>query len=160
MQDFFAEYKVYIVFLHVISAVIWVGGMVAMRYASHPSFMEIESPIKRLERVADALKRLFCIVAPFVLVLLATAIVMIKGYSLSEGDFKSLVYAKEGIWSIMFLNLGAMIYRRNRAEEALKDGRLVDAKKHLELIGKYMVPLNIVLGVVAIFLGTTLSSSI
>ena len=65
MVEFFAEYKVYIVFLHVLSAVVWVGGMIAMRYAAHPSFLEIESPAKRLERIADALKRLFCIVAPF-----------------------------------------------------------------------------------------------
>jgi len=160
MAEFFAEYKIIIVFLHVISAVIWVGGMVAMRYASHPSFMEIESPLKRLERIADALKRLFCIVAPFVLLLLATAIIMVKGYSLSESDFKIFGYAKEGIWSVMFLNLGVMIYRRNRAQEALEDGRLVEAKKQLEMIGKYMVPLNIALGVVAIFLGSTLSSSL
>ena len=43
MEQLFSEYKVIIVFLHVISAVIWVGGMIAMRYASHPSFLEIES---------------------------------------------------------------------------------------------------------------------
>ena len=135
-------------------------GMIAMRYAAHPSFMEIESPIKRLERVADALKRLFCIVAPFVLLLLATAIVMIKGYSLSDSEFKSLGYAKEAIWTVMFINLGVMIRRRNNAAKALAKGELVVAKNQLETIGKYMVPLNIVLGIIAIFLGSTLSSTL
>ena len=56
MQDFFAEYKAIIIFLHIISAVVWIGGMIAMRYAAHPSFMQIESPLKRLERISDALK--------------------------------------------------------------------------------------------------------
>jgi len=42
MAEFFAEFKVYIIFLHVISAVIWVGGMVAIRFAAHQSFMQIE----------------------------------------------------------------------------------------------------------------------
>lgn len=158
MQEIFAEYKVIIVFLHVISAVVWVGGMVAMRYAAHPSFMEIESPAKRLERIADALKRLFCIVAPFVLVLLVTAIFMIKGYSISESEYKIFAYAKEGIWTIMFLNLGIMIRRRNNAQKALMIGDTPRAKSQLELIGKVMVPLNIVLGIVAIFLGTYFSS--
>jgi len=160
MVEFFAEYKTVIVFLHVISAVVWVGGMIAMRYAAHPSFVEIESPVKRLERIADALKRLFCIVAPFVLLLLATAIIMIKGYSLSESEFQTLGYAKEAIWSVMFLNLAFMIRRRNRAVKFLEEGDMVGAKFSLELIGKYMVPLNIILGVVAIFLGSTLSSSL
>ena len=160
MQEFFAEYKVIIVFLHVISAVVWVGGMVAMRYAAHPSFIEIESPAKRLERVADALKRLFCIVAPFVLILLATAIIMLKGYSISESELKSIGYTKEAIWSIMFLNLGVMIRRRNNAQKALEKGEFVVAKKQLEMIGKYMVPINIGLGTIAIFLGTYFSSSL
>lgn len=158
MQEFFLEYKVIIVFLHVISAVVWVGGMVAMRYAAHNSFQEIESPLKRLERTAHALKRLFCIVAPFVLILLVTAIIMIKGYDISSTEYKSFAYAKEAIWTIMFLNLGYMIRRRNNAQKAIEKGEMVLAKEQLGMIGKYMVPLNIVLGVVAIFLGSYFSS--
>ncbi len=158
MQEIFAEYKVIIVFLHVISAVVWVGGMVAMRYAAHPSFVEIESPAKRLERIADALKRLFCIVAPFVLILLITAVFMLQGYSVTESEYKLFGYAKEALWAIMFLNLAVMIRRRNNAQKALESGEFVRAKNQLAMIGKYMVPLNIALGVVAIFLGSYFSS--
>ncbi len=160
MVEFFAEYKTVIVFLHVLSAVVWVGGMIAMRYAAHPSFLEIESPAKRLERIADALKRLFCIVAPFVLILLVTAVIMIMGYSLSETEYKTYGYVKEAIWTIMFLNLAYMIRRRNNAQKALQNADFVVAKNQLGVIGKYMVPLNIALGVVAIFLGSILSSSL
>ncbi len=159
MAEFFAEFKTYIIFLHVISAVIWVGGMVAMRYAAHPSFMEIESPAHRLERIAHALKKLFTIVVPFVIILLVTAIIMIKGYALSQSEFSVLSHAKEGIWAVMAINLFVMIQRRNRAIKLLNEGDMVGAKFSLELIGKYMVPLNIILGIVAIFLGTTLSTS-
>jgi len=159
MVEIFAEYKTIIVFLHVISAVVWVGGMIAMRYAAHPSFMQIESPAHRLERIAHALKGLFTIVVPFVVILLVTAIFMIKGYGLSASEYSSFSHAKEGIWSIMTINLFVMIMRRNRAVKLLKEGDMVGAKFSLELIGKYMVPLNIVLGLIAIFLGTTLSNS-
>lgn len=160
MQEIFAEYKTFIVFLHVISAVVWVGGMVAMRYAAHPSFIEIESPAKRLERIAHALKRLFTIVLPFVIILILTAVVMIKGYSLSQSEFSVLSHAKEGIWSVMFINLIVMMKRRNRAEKALQEGDFALAKNQLELIGKFMVPLNIVLGITAIFIGSYLSSTL
>ncbi len=159
MVEFFAEYKTIIVFLHVISAVVWVGGMIAMRYAAHPSFMQIESPAHRLERIADALKRLFCIAAPFVIILLVTAVIMVMGYELSSTQYETYGYVKEGIWTVMFINLALMIRRRNRAVKLLNEGDMVGAKFSLELIGKYMVPLNIILGIVAIFLGTILSNS-
>lgn len=158
MQEFFTEYKTFIVFLHVISAVVWVGGMVSMRYAAHPSFMEIESPAKRLERIAHALKRLFTIVLPFVIILLISAVVMIKGYGLSQSEYSIFSHAKEGIWSVMFINLIVMMKRRNRAEKMLGEGDFAGAKGQLEPIGKYMVPLNIILGVIAIFMGAYLSS--
>ncbi len=160
MQEIFLEYKTFIVFLHVISGVVWVGGMIAMRYAAHQSFLEIESPQKRLERIMHALKRLFTIVVPFVIILIITAIFMIKGYGLSQSDFAPISHAKEGIWSIMFINLIVMIFRRNRGERFLNEGNMVGAKNQIELIGKVMVPLNIALGVSAIFLGTYLSSSL
>lgn len=160
MQDLFLENKTIVVFLHVISAVVWVGGMIAMRFAAHQSFLQIESPQQRLERIAVALKRLFFIVLPFVIILLITAVLMIKGYSLSQSDFKGLAHVKEAIWTVMFINLIAMIIRRNKGERLLKDGDTLGAKKQLEMIGKFMVPLNILLGLVAIFLGTYLSTSL
>jgi len=160
MQEFFAEYKTYIVFLHVLSAVVWVGGMIAMKFAAHPSFVQIESPAKRLEHIAMALKGLFTIVVPFVVILLVTAVIMIMGYELSSTEFATIGHIKEGIWSFMTINLFVMILRRNRAMRLLESGDMVGAKFSLELIGKYMVPLNITLGVVAIFLGSSLSSSL
>ena len=160
MQEFFLEYKVIIVFLHVISAVVWVGGMVAMRFAAHQSFLKIESPHKRLEHIAYALGRLFNIVLPFVIILIATAVFMIKGYGLSLSDFAPFSHLKEGIWTLMFINLAIMIYRRNRGEMLLNKGDMVGAKAQIELIGKFMVPLNIILGITAIFIGTYLSSSL
>ena len=83
---------------------------------------------------------------------------MIKGYSISDTEYKIFAYAKEGIWTIMFLNLAVMIRRRNNAQKAIEKGEMVLAKAQLEMIGKYMVPVNIVLGVVAIFLGSYFSS--
>jgi uncharacterized membrane protein len=160
MQEFFAEYKTIIVFLHVISAVVWVGGMIAMRYAAHPSFLEIESPFKRLERISHALKNLFTIVVPFVILLIFTAVIMILGYSLSQSEYSLFAHAKEGIWTVMALNLFAMILRRKKAQKALENGEMVLAKEQLGMIGKYMVPVNIALGIVAIFLGSSLSSSL
>ncbi|QOP42410.1 hypothetical protein FJR03_09865 [Sulfurimonas marina] len=172
MIALFAEYKTIIIFLHIISAVVWVGGMIAMRYAAHNSFMELE-PAQRLPRVAHALKRLFAIVSPFVFILIITAVIMAVGLGFRAAavdangnvidDYAmyiyNLVHVKEVIWMVMGANLLAMILRRNKAQKLLDAGDTAGAKKALELIGKYMVPLNIILGVIAIFLGVTLRNA-
>ena len=158
MSEFFAEYKTFIVFIHVISAVIWVGGMIAMRYAAHPSFMQIESPLKRLEHISYALNKLFLIVLPFTILLFITAFIMIKAYSLSSSSLSSFTYAKEGIWVIMFINLLVMMKRRFNADKAIEQGNMLRAKAQLGFIGKYQVPANIILGISAIFIGSYFSS--
>jgi len=160
MNELFAEYKTIIVFLHVISAVVWVGGMIAMRYAAHPSFMSIEAPAEKLTRVVHALKRLFTIVFPFTIILLLTAIVMILGYDLKSTPYAGLGHAKETIWIVMFLNYLLMIKRRNRAADFLAKNDMLGARVAMSLVGKYMIPLNIILGIIAIFLGSILSSNL
>jgi uncharacterized membrane protein len=172
LVELFANHKTIIVFLHVISAVVWVGGMIAMRFAAHHSFMEL-SPEQRLPRVAHALKRLFTIVSPFVIILIVTAVIMAVGLGFRAAavdangnvidDYAmyiyNLVHVKEVIWMIMSVNLLAMILRRNKAQKLLDAGDMAGAKNILGLIGKYMVPLNIILGVIAIFLGVTLRNA-
>ena len=177
MKDFiyvaFADYRTQIIFLHVISAVVWVGGMIAMRFAAHNSFVEIESPLHRLERISHALKRLFMIVSPFVVILIITAVMMAVGLGFREAAIDAnhniidenayllynLVHTKEAIWMIMAANLALMMYLRRKADQLLAKGDSTGAKGKLGLIGKYMVPLNIVLGIIAIYLGVFLRNA-
>lgn len=177
MKDFiymlFAEYRTEIIFLHVISAVVWVGGMVAMKFAAHPSIMQVESPLNRLERISHALKRLFYIVSPFVIILITTAVIMAVGLGfrdaavdanhnvIDEGAMfiYNLVHLKEVIWMLMAANLSAMMWFRAKADKLLTKGDTVGAKANLTRIGKLMVPVNITLGVIAIYLGVYLRNS-
>ena len=173
MVELFADYRTQIVFLHVISAVVWVGGMIAMKFAAHPSFVNIESPLHRLERISQALKRLFAIVSPFVIILIITAVIMAVGLGFraaavdANGNvidayamhIYNLVHVKEVIWMIMAGNLALMMFLRNKAQKLLDKGDSAGAKKYLELIGKYMVPVNIILRIIAIYSGVTLRNA-
>ena len=123
IYEIFADYRTQIIFLHVISAVVWVGGMIAMRFAAHNSFQEIESPLHRLERASHALKRLFMIVSPFVIILIITAVLMAVGLGFREAAVDenhnvidenafflyNLVHTKEAIWMVMAANLALMM---------------------------------------------------
>jgi len=173
LVETFAHHRTLIVFLHVISAVIWVGGMIAIRFATHQSLALISDPKLRLERAAHTLKRLFTIVTPFVIILIITAVIMAVGLGFRAAamdasgnvideyamSIYNTVHIKEAIWLVMTINLAAMMFRRRRAERALEMGNLDEAKIILGLIAKYMVPVNIVLGITAIFIGVVLRNA-
>ena len=66
-----------LVFLHVISAVLWVGGMIAIRFAVHYSIQNIAEPKIKIERTLENLKRFFNMVIPAIVILLITAVILI-----------------------------------------------------------------------------------
>jgi len=169
----FADYRTTIIFLHIISAVIWVGGMITMRFAAHASCSMIQDPKMRMERATHALNRLFTLAWPAATVLIITAVLMAVGLGFREAavdaggnvidayamSLYQTVHIKEAIWIIMVINLGAMMYRRSQAVKALEADNLSRAKEMLEMISKYMVPVNIALGLIAIFMGVVLRNA-
>lgn len=173
MYQLFADYRLTIIFLHVLSAVIWVGGMIAIRFAVHQSCVMITDPKIKMERAAHTLKRLFTIVTPFAVILIITAVIMAVGLGFRAAALDAMgnviddyamslyqtVHIKEAIWMIMAINLGVMIYRRGQAQKALLNENLERAKEMLTPIAQYLVPLNIVLGIIAIFMGVVLRNS-
>ena len=156
MTEFFNNFSSIIVFLHVISAVIWVGGMIAIRFAVHYSMQNIEDPKVKLGRTLENLKRFFNIVIPTIITLLITAIIMIVALGFKGTGLYNIVIAKEIIWTIMLIIFITIYMKRNKAQKAFDNGDFANTKKQLIPIATYFIPINIVLGLVAIFLGITL----
>ena len=156
MIDLFKNYSSIIVFLHVTSAVIWVGGMIAIRFAVHYSIQNIEDPKIKLARTLELLKRFFNMVIPAILTLLITAIIMIIALGFKGTELYNVVVIKEIIWSIMTLIFITIYIRRIKSQKAFDNNDFLNAKNNLLPIATYFIPVNIVLGLVAIFLGITL----
>lgn len=156
MTEFFNNFSSIIVFLHVISAVIWVGGMIAIRFAVHYSIQNIEDPKVKLGRTLENLKRFFNIVIPTIITLLITAIIMIVALGFKGTALYNIVIVKEIIWTIMLIIFITIYMKRNKAQKAFDSGDFANTKKQLIPIATYFIPINIILGLVAIFLGITL----
>lgn len=156
MRDIFLQFPSLILFLHVISAVLWIGGMIAIRFAVHYSMQNISEPKIKLERTLENLKRFFNMVLPFIVLLLITALLLIFGLELKETPLNKFVHIKEAIWTVMTLIFITVYIKRNKAEKAFLTGDLATAKAQLLPIANIFIPLNIVLGLIAIYLGITL----
>lgn len=145
-----------IVFLHVISAIIWVGGMIAIRFAVHYSMAKVEDPKIKLGRTLETLQRFFMMLIPSILVLLITAIIMILAFGFKGTSLYPIVIAKEAIWVVMSIVFTIIYIKRNKAQKFFDSGDLPSAKAQLAPLAGWMIPLNTILGIVAVFLGITL----
>jgi len=154
MQEWFEHYKTMIIFLHILSAVVWVGGMIAIKVAVHPVIQTIEEPKIRLGKNLQIVSRLFNLVMPFIALSIICAVMIIEG----TGYTGELIHLKEAIWTIMTLNYTYMYTKRTLAQKSFDQGNFVNAKEHMRLLPTILLPINIVLGVVAIFLGVMLKS--
>jgi len=152
MKDIYENYATIVLFLHILSAVIWVGGMIMMRFAVHPSLQSIDNPKIKLEKTLEIVGNLFNLVIPFILISVTTAIILLIGAGYSGW----IVHLKESIWTVMSLNFIYMYIQRFRASKAQKNDNLEKAKQLVKLLPNRLLPLNIFLGLVAIFLGVML----
>lgn len=156
MSEFFAIYGSFIVFLHIISAVIWVGGMIAIRFAVHYSIQEIEEPKIKLGRTLEFLRRFFNMVIPSIIILLITAVLMSIGLGLKISPLYPIVHIKEAIWSVMAVIFTVIYLKRNKAQKLFDEGDFKSAKETLTPLALWMIPTNIALGLIALYLGVTL----
>lgn len=156
MVNFFGDYAAILVFLHVISAVVWIGGMIVVRLAVHPSLQSIENGSIKLGKTLEIVGRLFNIVIPFIMILVATAGLMAIGLGFKGTDLYWLVHVKEVIWTVMVINFTYMYVQRNKAQKLYDSGDLPGAKTLISKFPNLLLPINIVLGLGAIFAGVTL----
>jgi uncharacterized membrane protein len=172
MAALFSEYGHLIVFIHVLSAIVWVGGMIAMRIAAHPvisrggvtdaqmlqsdMIVSILEPKQRLGISLQMTGRLFNLVIFFIITLFITGLIMAVATGGHKGGLKELFLSKEIIWTIMTVNFIFMYVRRAKAWKLFSAGDIAGAKSKMKGIPNLFLPLNIVLGVVAIWMGVSL----
>ncbi len=156
MSELFANYANFILFVHVFAAIFWVGGMMAIRLAVHPALQHIEDPTIRLARTLEILKTFFSYVIVMIVLLLASAIIMAVGLGFKGTPLYTIVLVKEAIWAIMVIVFIIIYLRRNQAEKLFISGDLAGAKQKLSPIATYLIPINIALGIAALYFGGTL----
>jgi len=66
------------------------------------------------------------------------------------------VHVKEVIWTVMAANFSWMYLKRRKAQKLFDKGELPAAKAAVAIIPRILLPINIVLGIAAIWLGITL----
>jgi len=122
----------------------------------HPVLQSIEEPRIKLGKTLEITGKLFHLVIPFILILLITGFMMLSAADGLHGGLKMLFLSKEVIWSIMTLNFVYMYRKRRAAWKLFSAGKLPEAKAKVRHIPNVLLPINIVLGISALWFGITL----
>jgi len=154
--ELFDNFSTLIIFLHIFSAIIWVGGMIALRFAVHFTMQGIDKPQVKLKLILDYLERFFNIVRPMIGLLLVTAVIMSIALGFKGTPLSMTVHIKETIWLVMTIVFIIIYLKRNTAQIYFNSNDFKSAKETLEVIAKYLIPLNIVLGLIALYFGIVL----
>jgi uncharacterized membrane protein len=140
--------------LHVLSVVVWVGGMFFAHQALRPAAVEVLEPPLRLPLWVATFKRFF------LWVWLAVVLILLSGYWMifsTFGGFANLpiyVHVMNGLGLVMmaiFMHVFFAPYKRLKA--AVNDQNWPEGGKQLATI-RFLVGVNILIGLITIAIGT------
>ena len=81
---------------------------------------------------------------------------MLVGIGFKETELAPITYMKEGIWIVMSLNFAYMYIQRAKAQKLFDAGNPAEAKAKVSKIPNLLLPINIFLGLIAVYLGVSL----
>jgi uncharacterized membrane protein len=135
-----------LLFIHLLSAAFWVGGMATMHFAVRPAAVATLEPPLRLRTMTAALRRFFVGVDAAITLLFVSGVTMI----LLTGGFRAVHWRVEAMMGIAIVMAGIYVYIRASVFKALR--RAVEesawpvAAARLNTVRK-LVSLNLALGV-------------
>jgi uncharacterized membrane protein len=142
------------IILHVLSAVVWVGGMFFALVVLRPASFPLEAG-PRLELWARTLGRFFAWVIAAIFLLLASGFTMVFAFFggfAGAGLYIQLMMGLGVIMMLMFFHVYFAPFRRLRA--AVEGGDYPQAAKQLSQI-RWIVTVNLILGLVTVAIGSS-----
>ncbi|CAN7157775.1 CopD family protein [Variovorax paradoxus] len=144
----------FLLFIHLLAAAFWVGGMATLHFAVRPAAVATLEPPLRLRTMAAVLRRFFVGVDAAVTLLFVTGVAMI----LLAGGFRAVHWRIEAMMGIALVMAGIYVYIRASVFKALR--RAVEESAWPVAAGRLntvrlLVTVNLALGV-AVFAVTIL----
>jgi len=144
---------VILLFIHLLAAAFWVGGMATLHFAVRPAAIATLEPPLRLRTMAAALRRFFVGVDAAVTLLFATGVAMI----LLAGGFRAVHWRIEAMMGIALLMAGIYVYIRasvfRAMRRAVEESAWPVAAARLNTV-RLLVTVNLALGVAVFAVAT------
>jgi uncharacterized membrane protein len=154
-----------IIYLHVLSAMVWEGGMIALWFIGKQTSRELAVEENFAKKVA-VIKKYFLFLSPFILTIFVTAIFLALGYKdnaydldgfvldMDNANMYKLINTNGSVFVVMVLNMFLMLYTLTRTgTDRYKGNRSADS---IWLVNTFLLPFNIILGAGGTYIGAFL----
>jgi uncharacterized membrane protein len=136
----------FLLFIHLLAAAFWVGGMATLHFAVRPAAVATLEPPLRLRTMAAVLRRFFVGVDAAVTLLFVTGVAMI----LLAGGFRAVHWRIEAMMGIALVMAGIYVYIRASVFRVMR--RAVEESAWPVVAGRLntvrlLVTVNLALGV-------------
>jgi uncharacterized membrane protein len=142
-----------LLFIHLIAAAFWVGGMATLHFAVRPAAVATLEPPLRLRTMAAVLRRFFVGVDAAVTLLFVTGVAMI----LLAGSFRVVHWRIEAMMGIAIVMAGIYVYIRasvfRAMRRAVEESAWPVAAARLNTV-RLLVTVNLALGVAVFAVAT------
>ncbi|MFV0482113.1 MAG: hypothetical protein ACK5LP_09025 [Campylobacteraceae bacterium] len=153
--EVFSDHSRIIIFLHITSAVLLIGSMFCVRFFLCPMLDKIQNEEIRYNSYLLLIRNYFYFIAVLMLVLITVSVFMNIGLGFKYGNPTTyiIIHAKELCWTIMAFNFLFMYAKYRSAKKAILKEEYVEVHENIVLITKYIIPINLLIGVISIYFG-------
>jgi len=153
--DIFGDFGRIIVFLHIMSTAFLIGSMIMIRFIVKPALMDIKDEGVRYSRCIHMLNRYFYYIFVTMIILISASLTMSVGlgFQYASPTMFSIVHVKEALWLFIAFNFLYMYTRFLNAKRLYKKRNFFEVHENLGLIVNFVMPLNILLVLMASYLG-------
>lgn len=158
--NIFENYKNIIIFLHILSASILIGSMFVMIFIVRPAGASVKDVRSKCAHCLRILKRYIIFLIPVMLIIFSASVFMNFGMGFEFGDPAALiiVHIKETIWMFIAFNFAYAFKKYLNAKKAFEEEDFLAVQENIILITKYLIPLNLMVSLIAVYLGILISS--
>jgi uncharacterized membrane protein len=152
----FENYGTAIISMHLISAILFIGSLFAIRFLFCKPIESISDDEERYSIYLKLLQKFFILSFVLIAIIFVVAVLMEIGMKFEYGNptGQAMVRAKELIWLFIIINLAYMYIKYRIAKKAFKNNLMIEAGENIILIVNYLIPYVLVFGLLAILLGT------
>lgn len=162
MQEFlislFGDFGRIIIFLHVISGSFLIGSMFMIRFIIKPVLTNISDEAVRYGGCIKILERYFYYLLVIMLIIAIASFTMSigLGFKYASPTLSSLIHVKEALWVFIAFNFIYMYIKLRNAKRLFDTREFFEVNENLDLIIKYLIPLNLILALISVFIGVVI----
>jgi len=159
MQEFlinlFGDFRRIIVFLHLVSAAFLIGSMFMIIFIIKPTLVAIDDKAVRYSRCIRIIEKYFYYLFATMMLIVSASLTMSVGlgFEYASPTLYSLIHVKKALWIFIVFNFIYMYIKLMNARRFFKTREFFEVHENLGLIVTYLMPLNLILTLIAAYMG-------